>query len=326
MRPPSSIARLSAAALLVTASAAVFLAPIPTSAQSPARPAAQPAGTVSLTPKWTIGDTQHFEFRFESIRSAGNSAKADERVSQTFVQEGRITRRVIAVDNGIPTLSFVYDRVKAEVSAVKNSLAFDSSKPAAEDGDNSLAKSMRPVIGRSITVKLDAKGDIDTITGNEQPKPSTDANAPKPQLLSDALIGQDVFRRLLRPTYALEGAPASAAPGATWKLAQDTPQPPVGVLTSNKVFTLKSVNNNMAAIDMKGDVELAPAVGTQAVKAAISAHKIEGTIEWDTLAGVLKSYTTTNNVVIEGDDYAGQKRTLDSTTNIRITRVAAENK
>lgn len=281
------------------------------------------AREVSLKPAWSVGQTQRFDFRFESDRASGNAGNPAERVRQTFVLAGRISRRVEKVEGGVPTLVFVYESVRAEVKTPGNSLTFDSAKPAAGDGDNPMARSMRPVIGREITVKLNGRGDIETITGTE-PAPAKDPGAARPPALSEALVGQEVFKRLLRPTYSLEGAPETAKIGATWTLDQDTTQPMVGVLTTHKVFTLRAVDGNIAKIEMTGDVDLHGSGGEAAKGAKLGTRKVAGTVEWDVRTGVVDAYNSTNSVMIEGDDFGLQKRVLDSTTTVRIVRVPAE--
>ncbi len=306
------LGRFSAIAITLSAAASAPLA-------FAADPAAAP---VDLAPRFTPGDAARYDFAFTSDRT--NTVADGAPASQTFMQSGRVVRRVLRVDNTGATISITYERVKADVVGGPMVLKFDSADLPAGDLDNPFVKSLRVTVGVPVTIRLSKDGEIESIEGNTVPP--RDPKDPKPPATPPAqtLVSDTVIRRSLQPLFALPGNPARVAPGATWTNSVDTPQPPVGTFTANTVYTLASVDGGVAKIDIGGVVKLTPAAGSSAVDVKMIEHALSGRIHWDLSRGTLKDYTDRQMVKLKGPDNAGIMRTLDSEVTVTFTLVPPE--
>jgi hypothetical protein len=280
---------------------------------------ADASGSVSLAPVFKPGDVARYDFAMTSDRVS--TVAEGERAENRFAQSGRLLRRVVAAGPEEVTLSITFERVKVELAGPGLTLSYDSAADTPKEDDTELVRRLRLTVGVPLTIKLDATGAVVSVEGNVPPTYEKDDPRPPHPGFAQTLFGDTIIKRTLGPLYRLPGAPATAAPGATWSSSFDSPQPPVGRFKATLTHELEKVEAGMASVKTTGEVTLTPARGNSAVEATLKEHAVTGTAVWDTARGVLASYTDSQRVLLSGADASGVMRTLDSKVTTTFTLV-----
>jgi hypothetical protein len=311
---------------LVGVSAAAGLAagvgePAPKAPEAAAKADAPKGAAVELAPKWAADGVTRYDFAFESTLDSTVIGSEEGKYSQRHYQEGRLVRRVMRVDDDGVTLSMMLERLKVEIRTPSlPGISFDSDSPASKDEGNDLAPIVRHVVGRPVTVRIDKAGNVQSIEGNEDPPPQNEDDL-KQARVAQALLGDAVVKKLWRPLYGLEGAPAKAGAGETWRTEDKTPNPSIGMMILTSEYKVEGVEGTDARVGITAGLQIIAESGPGAIKPEIKSQSYRGEARWDAAAGTLAAWRTeqTLNQIQERNDV---RRTVDTVVRTRLTRLA----
>lgn len=280
-----------------------------------AKPAIEVAGTgekVDLHSKWTTGDTTKYEFEFTSrwMSKMGEGEKAP-KGGQLYRQNGRLVRRVVAVDDTGVTLALTMEQLHVQVSSGTEVVHYDSDFGDNPDRQNALTEPVKMCVGRQIIVKLDRAGEIISVTGNENPPPDIMKPDAPPRQLPQAILGTQVIRKLWRPLYGLEKKNLDSRVGDKWATTNVTTDPALGTFEISIQHTLSELKDGVAKIDSTADVMLTPAVGHGVVSATLKESAVTGLIEWNSSKGMLKTWDTNQEMKLD-TERSGEKQKLET--------------
>lgn len=284
-------------------------------------PKVEVAGTgekVDLRAKWTTGDTSKYEFEFTSRWTArmGEGEKPT-KGGQLYRQNGRMVRRVLAVDDGGVTLALTMEQLHVQVSSGTEVVHYDSDFGDNPERVNVLTELVNLCVGRQIIVKLDRAGEIVSVTGNESPPPDiTKPDAPAKQL-PQAILGTQVIRKLWRPLYGLEKKNLNSRVGDKWTSTDVTTDPALGTFELTIQHTLSAFKDGVAKIDSTADVMLTPVIGHGVMSATLKGSTVTGMVEWNASKGLLKTWETNQEMKLD-TERSGEKQKLETVLSTSI--------
>ncbi|MBX3358080.1 MAG: hypothetical protein KF745_06605 [Phycisphaeraceae bacterium] len=237
--------------------------------------------TIDLKPKFEKGSETRYTL--EAVRKSTTDVVDQPEVSG-FQEDSKVLEFVVRVkevtEEGGATVELEYLSVRESVKLPMESLEFDSAKPKEEDGDNPLAPMMRPVVGLTLTLQVDAAGKITSATGGD--------------VLASALTyatefgEQNSVKSLFGPLFSNGKNPATAAAGDTWTVAQSEGSVDEGGQFNFIVeHTLESIKDDRAEVKLKGRIETEPMPEDKPVRFVVELGTIEGRYTWDAKAGGL---------------------------------------
>ena len=277
---------------------------------------------VDLTPKWVKGDAVRYEFEFMSRYTMFQSEEqGGKKGGELYRAEGRLLRRVLAVDDQGVTLSFMIERLHVQISTGTVVTHYDSDFGDDPDRKNDLTGPVKATVGRPITVRVDKSGKLVSVEGNEDPEP--DPNQPenaRPPRPVEGVIGTPEIRKLWRPLYALDKKSLDSRVGDRWTIEDISSDGSLGTFGIELHNELKGAADGVAHIDIIAGVDFTPAIGHAPVHATLTGSDVKGEIDWDTSKGMLKSWTTTQDMKMDMER-GGEKQRRESTTRTAFTRI-----
>lgn len=244
---------------------------------------------VDLRPRFKAG--QEIKLALESTERSkpaggGDAGEGAQTMSQSFDLTLKV--REAQPEKG-SKVDLRFDSMKMSGALAGVKFDFDSSRPAEQD--DAMGSLLRTMVGTTLALELDANGNVTGVTGEGVGS------------LGSALAGGDVnaaslLGSMLGPIRG-EGDSGRHSVGESWTTSSQM-MSPAGSWTLVSTSTLRSAGGGKADIAIRGDVRLEG--GTQ-VK--IDRSSYEGTAQWDTEEGFLRSLETRLDVsytrLVEGD-------------------------
>ncbi len=197
---------------------------------------------VNLKPQFESGQT--LRYQIESGNSVTQSFGAGMETSQNIT----IAFKVINANEDGTELTATFEKIKMSTSGAMD-LAFDSATPADQDTGNELASALRPIVGKSLSIKMDSDGNITELTGDKGLIPAGQMGG-----FAQAIVGADQNRQLFIQILMPSGTKTSASTGDKWTNKNVIPVEPMGTLTISTDHTLKGVKAENATIMMDGTI------------------------------------------------------------------------
>ncbi len=224
--------------------------------------------------------------------SSGGMTSTDS-VDQTATYELRV---VEAGEKGVQ-LELELKAIKATAVVPQGQFNWDSAQPRDDsEVNNPIAMSYRPILNAVTKITVDASGNISNVT----PDPRVNLNPRGPLApMVQALVGPELVRVRFANVLSIKDGKEPAKVGDSWKNVDELSAAAVGrfVLTTNN--TLKSVNGDMAMLDIAGDVALAPGADGKPAQGTLREQALKGKAEWDVKSGWMKSHTIEQKQVLE---------------------------
>ncbi len=292
----------------------------------------QSAREVDLRPKFTVGQQTRFKMELtnssEPVAAPGSkpkqpwskppagkspsttqptksAASPDRSSSKT---EFTISLKVASLSpEHEATVNLVFDAVKISTTTSEGTIEFDSSKPAGKD-DDLVAGLLRPLVGSTLTLKVDQAGNITSITGGE----SFSA-------LGQFAGGGGQAGDLFGPIFSGRKGTGLARVGESWENADKIDNAMLGRFKMTTRHTLRSAAGTEARIDMTGKIEPdseAPGEGAGKIKDS----SFNGSYAWDTERGMLKRMDSTMRVRMETPSEGGRSETNNESV-VKVTQV-----
>jgi len=293
------MSRFAVAAVVLGAVATGFsFAAVAQDAAETAPAAAAPAAeaTIDLKPKFEVG--QEARFTLESVQNTVQTMAGQEQ-KQSVTQHMTLLRKVTAVDESGVSIELIIESLKVKVDSPMMALEFDSSKPAEEDGANPYVEQMRSMVNAPIQAKLDANGMVQEVT---MPEGVEAAGA----------LDKEKFAAQFEPLLWVKSDPSTATVGEEWNRTS-TQTMELGEMKSDMHFKLAEVKDSIAMIQTSANVTLAGDM------AEIKQSKSEGSYRWDTAAGILDEYETTQQMELSIAQM-GVDVKLDSRTSLKRSK------
>jgi len=283
-------------------------------ALSPAQNQSTNAEAVSLAPKFKVGD----EATYIATITSGRTDREGEDGAGRSVQDSRVeltvVRRVTGVTSDAITVELEYRRIKVSNKTEFTAMEFDSDSPEAHDGENVLAYLVRPLVGKSVRIRLTAMGRFLSV---RLPEGIVPPGASK-QTAED-LMGDSTIRDLFGPLFGLGRSSGLTNVGDAWDRREEVQVTPFARLIIKRTDTLESVDRGMALIEVKGDVEMEIDPGQTEELPKLRSSSIDGAIVWDLERGMLRDYDISQRVqAARTEGEVLQIRTDESLTNIRL--------
>lgn len=303
--------RLTAvSALAFSTLAALTAAHAQTTAASPAADAAKaPAnvGAVDLRPRFTAGQTIKFTQRTlrtdtMSLSTGGQPAGDKPGVAPVMRQSTKIdqtidyTLKVESASAEGAALSLEITAIKAAAELAKGKFEWDSSSPADDkDASNPVLGAYKPVVGSVTRLTLDKNGQISDV--------STDARlpaAPRNEFATPimGLTSADQIKARWSGVLAVKPGSEPAAVGATWTQTTVIPNASVGRFETDQAYTLKSVEGDLAKLDIAGTLKLLPFAADRPAQGTFSDPKASGSAVWDLKAGMIREQVWTQQATL----------------------------
>ncbi len=277
---------------------------------------------VSLRPKLTKGATTRFTVTAEGTNTTRADAFAQGQMTQTINREVRVAHRVIEANDSGAVIELTYERIKIEVKApaLNMNYAFDSQSPASKDAGNAVAEAMRPLVGATITLTLGTDGQITSVKAPQ--------NLAKPGRLGGLpheLLDPTFVKKTYGGLYCVNNPVFTAAPGETWSFNESRELFAGTRLNIGYSYKLSNANGNDANISFTGKAEVvAPAPnankGDERPKLDLKEAKFEGSVVWDSKAGMARSCTRFERTSFAMDPNQGSPMSNETALRETITR------
>ncbi|MCC6678969.1 MAG: hypothetical protein IT436_17730 [Phycisphaerales bacterium] len=318
---------------------------------------------VNLRPKFRKGDQTRFIMTIDSTgqtRSADAAAPAskdrsrpdskkpakqaaadDKAEEQTMKQELGLLLRVKEADpEKGATIELVYESLKVDLRSPGMDVTFDSTKkaakPASKTGSDPSASMpteqdmieamLRPMVGTTITMQVDADGNITSSSGGSALSMAgmlTAVNGLTGSSLPGAGAGGDALGSL----FTVAKGRGSAAVGESWTTSDTLDNSLIGTFRITNKTTLKSHARGLAQLAFAGHLEPGTqgSPGLLSSTAQVKESDFTGDAAWDTERGMLKTMTSDQRIVMDAtvpDMDAGQRSvTMTSRTRVTVKRI-----
>jgi len=264
---------------------------------------------ISLRPEFVVGQVTEYRSRgtITHQTSMADMPQAEPvRITTESSMQVKVAR--LRAEGGAEiewTLRYVVIKTTEAVPGIPMKLDYDSREP--DSGQSPLAPMFAALVGRPITVVVDASGRVLSSR-------STPAGGP-PGVLGELLGGffsPEMFEQL--PLFITAGAPSPARKNATWNRTLRIPLPlGAGSIDFKAKHKLGKINRreNTALIEIEGDIAKGSAVSSTAQVApdrtmVIHDGRFTGSAEWDTALGQLKSAESRMNLNLTLDTLLGR--------------------
>jgi hypothetical protein len=190
------------------------------------------------------------------------------------------------------------------------------SRADAPDPDMSdlLAQIVGPMVGQTVTVKVDPAGNVTSVSGGEGLGGGLPglggaggSMMPAPSSVANWLVG------------GVSGTKGQARVGESWTDSSSLAGTPIGGFRMTTTSTLQSANGGVASVRFTGHLEGASENGGPLGPVQMKDSGYSGTYQWDTRAGALRELTSDLNVAMDAS-LAGTAAEMRSRTRMKVTR------
>jgi hypothetical protein len=204
------------------------------------------------------------------------------------------------------TVNLVFEAVKMSTTNKDGTVEFDSTKPGKDD--DLVAGLLKPLVGSTLTLKIDQGGNITGITGGE-------AFSGLGQFVGGGGGAGNLFGQI----FSSRKQTGLARVGESWETAEKVDTTMLGQFDMSTRYTLGSATFNEAKVTFTG--KIAPgteAPGDGAGKVKDSSYS--GSYSWDTERGALKRMDSTMRVRMETSSEGVRSETNNESV-VKLTQV-----
>lgn len=205
---------------------------------------------------------------------------------QEMTQAVDVRFRVVdAYAEGGATVEMIYDAIKLTTKGPLGDTAFDSTKPAAKDGDDPGAAYLRKIVGTTLTLRVDRDGNITDIKGGDALLPAGLGDA------ASSLVSGPGVQQTWGPIFTGRKGSGEASIGEKWTTTDTLNVSPIGAFTITTESVLASARAGNAEVDFKGRIEPARESSRPGEGIQIRSASHAGKYVWDVAAGSLRTLT-----------------------------------
>lgn len=287
MRPAfARLTRLGTLAIALTATIAAA-----------ATPATDPQ-KVSLQPSFTPG--YETKVIMETTRSVTLEVDMPDGTKQDRTTSGQHTieflYKVVKSDAAGSTVTLRIDRIEMTAKTLRGDFAWKSTDPRSpDDANNRALTTMRPSLGATVTIDLDAKGNVTRVdNGGVQMTPGDLAD------FINLVVGPADVRNRWSPVLSPRKGDFVAAIGETWSGEEKLTKPPFGIFVASTNYTLKSADDQQAIVALDGKFTLEAAPDSPQKLFDVKDSSMSGTLVWDRTVGMFKTYEAAQRLTLKG--------------------------
>lgn len=246
---------------------------------------------IDLHPRYTVGQENRFRVVMHS-RTQTQFLDTPRVRLQEYEQRMRVRRKVLEAGPSGATIEVVYEAVAVTLVAGNKTITFDSEGINGAEPEEVLGPTTRNAIDRPFIIKVDADGNVLSVSGNEQ-------NGTK--MAAASLIDAEVLTHSLAPIYGLGKLPEPIAIGQEWSESRASKPDLSGVFTTTVKSRLASVTGARATIDLTGGLTLEPSKKAIDGHAQLTGQAVEGVRVWNLFEGVIDRSVYQRTMTIEAD-------------------------
>lgn len=262
-----------------------------------ATPATEPQ-KVSLQPTFTPG--YESKLIMETSRSVTLAVDMPDGTKQERTTSGQHTVellfRVVRSDDTGATISLRVDKIDFSAKSLRGDFEWKSTdERSSGDSANRALTTMKPALGATVTIDLDADGNVTRVDNG--------GVAIAPGDLADFItlvVGTTDVQNRWSPMLSPRKGEQTVSVGETWSTEEKLVKPPFGVFVASTDFTLKSATDEQAIVEMDGKFSLEAAPDAPQKLFDVKESSVDATLVWDRAAGLFKSYEVTQRVELKG--------------------------
>ncbi len=305
--------------LAVISSLSLAIGCVTAAPQDGATQAAPAAETISLRPKFVVGQVTVYEFT-ASVKA--NQAIDELEISNKTASHLIMRLEVAAVDEetGQATINITYDRIalSGENSMSGTSYAFDSGGPPMENKDFKVAAVLNRLKGSTLNATVNKLGQVLSVTGHEAALAAMQRN----EILAGRIgeFNQAGLKQVLEGFWRVGEDEIPRLVGKDWTEAQDMEMASVGTLTFATIFDLKEADQDTAHLEITLDVTL------ELLKDIEAANEVAGAEDEQADDGTIEGAEDPDNLVLnhEAKDNAEQQAFQESLPAAESAELSAE--
>jgi hypothetical protein len=271
--------------------------------------------------KWVKGHQQ--KYTMEVDRTFKTMATDEKAVAfeqaQTIKQTIGVMFRIADVQDDVAVVYLTYTDINMTLVDPTNTYSFDSRTRREKDSDNQLAGALRPLVGATITLRLNKAGEITGVGGNE--------NYIAPGRLgqfAQQLAGTGALRNRWGPLFATKPGGGPVKPGESWTKVDDIDGGSMGVFKLSTTTTMESIESGIARAVIAGTFEL-PAKEGETQMFSVKESEYEGRTLWNTADGLIDTAETKQKVGIAGAQQQGMALNVETETKVTMYRGEPKN-
>jgi Family of unknown function (DUF6263) len=272
------------------------------------------AGDVDLRLKLDPAEVLKYQLQAQSTDQIGAPGAAGQQRMSKQELGFTITGVSQGADGTVATLT--YDSINILASTPKGSQGFNSSDAVENDATNDLARTLRPLVGKALTLTIDESGKITKVEGGEGLIPRTPMTEMANQFITPAGTQQ-----LIGGVFSMCAPSSGLAVGGTWTCEDATDMAQMGKYARTSLFTLKSATEAEATIEFTGNLDRD--ISGKQNPFALQDSTYAGGVVWDLNNGVANRLTRDMQVTLQSE-LGGTKATLDRTVSLTITRLTGD--
>lgn len=253
---------------------------------------------VSLQPSFTPG--YEAKVIMETTRSVTLEVDMPDGTKQDRTTSGQHTidflLKVVRSDSTGSTVTLRVDRIDMTAKSLRGDFAWKSTDPRSpNDANNRALTTMRPSLGATVTIDLDAKGNITKVdNGGVQMSPGDLAD------FINLVVGPADVRNRWSPVLSPRKDDFVAAVGQTWTGEERLTKPPFGIFVATTNYTLKSADEQQAIVTLDGKFTLEAAPDSPQKLFDVKESSMTGTLVWDRTVGMFKTYEAAQRLTLKG--------------------------
>lgn len=270
------------------------------------------AGDIDLRLKLDPAEVLKYQLQAESSDQIG----AEGRPGQQRTSKQDLTFTLTGISSGPEGTSatLTFDAINIVAATPKGSSGFNSADPVENDATNDLARTLRPIIGKPLTLTIDADGKITKVEGGEGLIPATPMSEMANQFITPSGVQQ-----LIGGVWWMCAPASGVAVGGTWTCEDTSDMAQMGKYARTSLFTLKNATDAEATIEFTGNLDRE--VSGKQNPFTLQESSYSGGLVWDRAAGAASKLTRDMQVTLQSE-LGGTKATLQRTVNLTITRLA----
>ena len=279
---------------------------------------------VNLAPLFVDGERDTYQLTIDADMSISLMGSAQ--TTGSYMEASFVVELSDVTDQGA-TATVTFERIRVQFDGRPPLDGdYDTASKIQPDPDAVLPKIIRPVIGKPVTVQLDAWGQIRSIKGLEALAPDGIHGGLFLELFDD-----DAMYSMLSPVFLVrpqgDDAPASPARGiqavgSTWEVRKPS-VPSLGIRSQDLDLTLEAVRGRDARIEIEGEPDDRPPREARSIPGVqATSSSVTGNATWDLTEGELKDLST-KSVLEFGSDSGGFVIDVDVTSTTTLKRVSS---